>query len=217
MVDIQNQCLGAFVNEEKEVAAKLLPTELHPRSLTTTDNRTLLHLAAENGWDDICRLLVEQYHLSATSKDGYGWSPLHLACQHGREAVVSYLLSLPTVQSTINDEGVFRMSALDSACSNEHTSVMKLLLRQPSILMPTNKLLSDKFPVLSLLANRIEWNTEFPIKPYFRVFMAGNSGAGKTTLTTAMLRLDPSSTVSHDDQVSVKTLTAGICPIQCSG
>ena len=137
---------------------------------------------------------------------------------HGSATVVSYLLSLPTVLPTINDKDVYGRSALDLACINEHLPVIKLLLRQPSIIMPTNKLWSRNFDVLSLLSDRMEWSTEFDIEPYSRVFMAGNSGAGKTTLTTAILSLDPRSNVSHDGQVSgVKTLTAGICPTQCSG
>ena len=133
--------------------------------------------------------------------------------------MVSYLLSLPTVLPTINDKYVDGWSVLDyGMLLFKHLPVIKLLLRQPSIIMPTNKLRSRNFDVLSLLSDRVEWNTEFDIEPYSRVFMAGNSGAGKTTLTKAILSLDPSSDVSHDGQVSgVKTLTAGICPTQSSG
>ena len=136
-------------------------------------------------------LLVDHYKLCPTVKDVYGWSPLHWACVYGSATVVSYLLSLPTVLPTINDkEDVVGRSALDLACILKHLPVIKLLLRQPSIIMPTNKLQSRNFDVLSLLSDRMEWSTEFDIEPYSRVFMAGNSGAGKTTLTTAILSLD---------------------------
>ena len=218
MADVRDQCLDAFVSGQEEEARQLLPTVQHPQSLTSSDNTTLLHLAALYGWHDMCHLLVDHYKLCPTDKDVTGWSPLHWACRHGSATVVSYLLSLPTVLPTINDKTVGGGSALDLACIREYLPVIKLLLRQASIIMPTNILWSSKFDVLSLLSDRMEWSTEFDIEPYSRVFMAGNSGAGKTTLTTAILSLDPRSNVSHDGQVSgVKTLTAGICPTQCSG
>ena len=166
----------------------------------------------------MCRLLVEQYKLCPTAKDDGGWSPLHFACFYDSATVVSYLLSLPTVLPTINDEDVFGESALDRACVWKRLPVIKLLLKEPSIILPTNQLPSDKFSILSLFSKRIEWSTEFDIKPYSHVFMAANSGAGKSTLTSSILTLDPSSCISHDGQESeVKTLTAGICPTQCSG
>ena len=218
MADVRKQCLRAFFNGQKEVARKLLPTVPHPQSLADPGNWTVVHYAAMHGWHDICQLLVEQYNMCPTDKDVYGWSPFHRACWCVSATVVSYLLSLPTVLPTINDGDMNGWSGLDYACYHEHLPVIQILLKEPSIIMTSNKLPSHNFAVLSLLSNRIKWSTKFDIEPYSRVFMAGNSGAGKTTLTTAMLSLDSSSCISHKGQVAVvKTLTAGICPSKCSG
>ena len=219
MADVREQCLRAFIHGDKEVAQQLLARVPDPQTLRESYNRTLVHRAAIHGWHDICQILVEQHHVNPSDKDDHECSPLHCACRNGRAQTVQYLLSLPTVMDTVNDEEhVFGRSALELACGGAHLSVLEVLLREPSVQMPTKRIRSNDFAVLSLLATRIQWSTEFPIQPYSRVFMAGNSAAGKTTLTTALLSLDIHSPVSHDGLVTgVKTLTAGICPTQCSG
>ena len=109
-------------------------------------------------------------------------------------------------------------SPLEWACRYEHLSVIEVLVSEPSVHMP-DYLPSDKFPVLSLLSRRMSGSTEFPITPYFPVFMAGNTAAGKSTLTKAMLQLTQWDRSKHGGEMvtGVKTLTAGICPSQCSG
>ena len=113
---------------------------------------------------------------------------------------------------------LYGWSPLEWACRYEDLSVIEVLVSKPSVHMP-NHLPSDKFPVLSLLSRRMSGSTEFPITPYFPVFMAGNTAAGKSTLTKAMLELDPYNHSRHGGRMvtGVKTLTAGICPSKCSG
>ena len=113
--------------------------------------------------------------------------------EYGRVEVVKYLLTLPPVMLIVN-EGRFwwswySSSPLEYACRYEHLSVIEVLVSKPYVHMP-NHLRSNEFPVLSLLSRRMSGSTEFPIKPYFPVFMAGNTAAGKSTLTKAMLQLD---------------------------
>ena len=221
MVDINDhlreQCLAAFSKGDKEAAVELLEKVQQPQSIRNYDGWTLVHYAAKWSWPDICRTLIDKYHLDPTEKTKYGESPLHWACMEGRAKVVGYLLGLPTVLPTVNNEDDVGVSALVWACRYGRLSVVAMLTKLPSIRMPTEHLPSHQFSILSVLSSRMEWNSEFFIDPLFRVFMAGNTGAGKTTLTAAMQMLTKPSSSRHAVMVSgVKTLTAGICPTQCS-
>ena len=214
MAVLREKCWCAFAYGHREDALilfqKLDIDQLH---------QDLVYWAVKHGWVDIVQELVEKHHLSPSEKvDSIGGQrPLHKACMMGSVEMVKYLLTCPSVLLTVNEEYGDR-SALDLACGNAHLSVIELLLKEPSVHMPNKQLHSDDFAVLSLLSTKMKWSTEFPIMPYFPVFMAGNSAAGKTTLTEAMLQLSHPSLSGHDRMVSaIKTLTAGICPSQCSG
>ena len=213
MADLRQRCERAFRDGRKEDALTLLSKVEQP-------DPDLVFYSAGHGWLDVCRHLVEDYHLSPSYQYG-GYRPLHYACMYGRVEVVKYLLTLPPVMLTVNerDGGVgFGYSALEWACRGEHLSVIELLVSEPSVHMP-NRLLSNKFTVLSLLSRRMSGSTEFPITPYFPVFMAGNTAAGKSTLTKAMIELTQPTYSRHGGEMvtGVKTLTAGICPSQCYG
>ena len=217
MADLRQQCLDAFYIGQEDVTWKLLPKVHQPQTVKDDRNRTLLHFAAWHDWHNLCQILIENYHLNPTEKTKRGATPLHWACLNGSAQVVKYLLTLPALLLTVNDEDVFGWSAFDRACGCGHLPVVEILLTEPSLNLATKHLPVDKFSVLSLLSSRIEWTTQFTLYPYFRVFIAGNSAAGKTTLATAIVNLDHYSS-QHGGWVSeVKTLTAGICPTQCSG
>ena len=213
MEDLSEQCRHVFEEGDKEDALRLLSKMQQP-------DQSLVHFAVWHGWLDVCQQLVEKYSLSPSDEaevHGCVFRPLHWACTWGRTQVVKYLLSFPSVLLTVNELDSDGMSALGYACHRDRLSVIEVLLSEPSVKMPS-KLHSHNFAVLSLLSRRMNWSDEFPVLPYFRVFMVGNTGAGKTTLTTAMLQLTDLSFSRHGKQVSgVKTLTAGICPSQCSG
>ena len=202
----------------------------------------------------MCQRLIETYHLHATEKTDGGARPLHMACSKGHIEVVEYLLTQPTVIDTVNDEGSYIVggsiiddvrgggSALWLACDNDHLPVVEELLKLPNIHMPTDRLLSKKFAILSILSVKIELSAEFPVSPHFPLFMTGNSGAGKSTLTAVMLKLTSHIFLSSRDGCiysdmggcnfsdidgcfcskdgclvsGVKLLTAGICPATCS-
>ena len=216
-MDLGELCSCAFRYGRKEDARKLLAQVQQPHP-------HCVHWAARNGWHDLCQQLVENYNLSPSDEAdilGHGvmFRPLHRACIEGSVEVVKYLLTLPPVMPTVNErDGVGGgLSAIEWACDGEHLSVLELLLNEPSVHMP-DYLPSDKFSVLSLLSRRMSWITEFPVMSYFHMFMAGNTAAGKTTLTTAMLQLTHTHSRHGGKMVSgMKTLTAGICPSQCSG
>ena len=217
MTDLRELCLRAFEYGRKEDALRLLAKVQHP-------DEHCVHWAARHGWEDLFRQLVENYNLSPAKEaaifgGGSMYRPLHRACKYGRVEVVKYLLTLPSVMLTVNEHDPgYGLSAVEWACKCEHLSVLELLLNEPSIRMP-NHLPNDTFSVLSLLSKRMSWSTKFPVTSYFHVFMAGNTAAGKTTLTEAILQLTQYSLFSPGGKMvsNVKTLTAGICPSQCSG
>ena len=207
MADLRERCWHALREGHKEDALRLLSKIDHP-------DPHFVDYAAKHGWQDVCRQLVENYNL--ISSDQIHWyRPLHLACEYGRVEVVKYLLTLPPVMRTVNQRVGYDGSAIELACRGGHLSVIKVLVSEPSVHMP-NDLPSDKFAILSLLSRIRCGSTEFPIRPYFPVFMAGNSATGKTTLTKAVLLLTEYSSPMRM-VTDVKTLTAGICPSKCSG
>ena len=214
MADLRELCWRAFRVGHKEDALTLLLKVEQPDS-------KLVHLSAYRGWKDVCRQLVENYNLSPTDKaDVFGivWRPLHWACEYNRVEVVKYLLTFPSVLLTVNERDGGGLNALEQACYGEHLSLIEVLVNEPSVHIPCH-LHSEKFSVLSLLSRIISGSIEYRITPYFPVFMAGNTVAGKTTLTKAILQLTQYRYSIHGREIvtGVKTLTAGICPSQCSG
>ena len=216
MADQRERCLRAFRNGDKENALRLLSTVEQPEPV-------LVNWSAYWGWPDVCRQLVENYKLSPSDMAHIGGGcfmhrPLLLACGYDRVEVVKYLLTLPQIMLTVTEGeygGGVGWSALEWACRDEHLSIIEVLVSEPSVHMP-NYLPSDKFTVLSLLSRRMSVSTEFPITAYFPVFMAGNTAAGKTTLTKALLTKYSHSRHGGEMVTDVENLTAGICPSKCS-
>ena len=73
---------------------RLLPQVRNPADVTDWDEKTLLHYSCRNGWLDMTRRLVEQYHCDPERRDGRGGdTPLHVACRAGDVDIVRYLVS----------------------------------------------------------------------------------------------------------------------------
>ena len=201
MEDVREKCLLAFDNGDKEKVIKLLPKMQKPQNTTFCylflNNCTLVHFATRWGWDDVCQLLVQTYNCDPTAKDDRQSSPLHWACFYGYVRVVDYLLRLPNVTRTINDKDKDGDTPLNLAFNNTYTEVVEALLEVPSI--------------------AIDWKTESFILPYFNIFMTGNSGSGKSTLAALLVELSQNSPSQHGKVSGVKTLTAGVCHMQCDG
>ena len=79
------QLLSAFIKPgDKEKVLSLLPVVSDPAGIRDSDNWTLVHHAARNGWTDVCRLLVEQYQVDPHCRDSIrGWTALHWAAING--------------------------------------------------------------------------------------------------------------------------------------
>ena len=159
--------------------------------------QVFIHLATFWGWDDICQLLVKTYNFDPTAKDDNQRNPLHWACFHGHVRLVDYLLRLPNVTRTINDKDTYGCTPLYLACRHAHFGVVETLLRVPFI--------------------AIDWKTEYDMEPYFNIFMTGSSGSGKSTLAALLVELTQYSPSQHGKVSGVKTLTVGVCHMQCKG
>ena len=71
---MEKECLDAFRFEKKEEALKLLEELSNPQTFIDIyfGGWTLMHHAAWNGWEDVCKLLVEKYNCDPTAVDDYG-------------------------------------------------------------------------------------------------------------------------------------------------
>ena len=89
------QLLSAFYSSgDTEKVLSLLPVVSDPAGIRDSSNRTLLHLAAEYGWTDVCRVLVEQYQVDPHCWDiSGGYTALYYASRYNHLDIVQYLVS----------------------------------------------------------------------------------------------------------------------------
>ena len=228
MAKILKKCVHAFRNGNKEVAWQSLREVDQPNALVDCDSwdMGLIHHAAKHGWSDICRILVEKYHCDPLAVDREGATPLRWACDVGSVPTVEYLLSLPKVMMTVNDRDGNGDTPLHSACKFGHLPVIEVLLSHPSVsitemdaygLMPIECLTKFNYAILNEFSRKgIDWDTNVFVQPYFNVFMAGNTEAGKTTLTHTLEELTLDIPSQHGRVSGVKADTAGVSSTQCT-
>ena len=229
MSGVERECLDAFMVRNKARVLMLLPNLSSPQTVRDSlylEGATLVYHAARNGWDDVCKLLVDDYNCSPTTVNDYGSSPLHEACLCGREATVKYLLTLPSVLRRINDKTNDGNTALHLACGYGNIAVIETLLETNSVniteenndgLTPIELLRQYRYSTFARLASKIDWKTPLLVKSYFNVFLLGNSAAGKSTLAEVLLELTRATPTQHGRVSNVKELTAGVVPTQCEG
>ena len=137
MTSVEKECLDAFGRGGKEIALKLLPRLRSPESIRSSRNGwkgcTLVHYAACHDWDDVCKLLVEQYNCDPTTVSNHVVSPLHTACVYGSVASIKYLLSLPSVLRNVNDKSACGNTPLHYACLYQRLTVIEILLNTSSV------------------------------------------------------------------------------------
>eukprot|EP00397_Hematodinium_sp_SG-2012_P009081 GEMP01009155.1.p1 GENE.GEMP01009155.1~~GEMP01009155.1.p1 ORF type:complete len:651 (+),score=146.15 GEMP01009155.1:143-2095(+) len=97
------------------------------------DGRTLLHMAADEGNEVMCRALIEQHGANVLELDPDGNMAIHWVCgptsvqfTEGHEEVVTLLLTKhPSLVSTTGEK---KKTPLHFACDEGHISAVKLLL-----------------------------------------------------------------------------------------
>ena len=76
-----------FLNYENNVS------ESHPMNLSNGDGETILHIAAKNGYLDVCKLIAENIE-EKNPQDYRGRTPLQMAEDNDQSSVVEYFKSL---------------------------------------------------------------------------------------------------------------------------
>lgn len=189
MESLEAKCLNAFCTENKEEVLILLP-ELQPHTVKDLqhDGCTLLHYASMNGWADVCQLLVEKYECTPGMTDMHGDNLLHKACRRVDLPVALIVFLLSTASLSLTDKNNYGHTPFDYITHNYET--------------------------FSELGSIIDWTTEGHIRPLCKVFIVGNTAAGKSSLSAVIEEL--SNSPSQQRLVSgVKPLTAGIHTTQC--
>ena len=108
---------------------RLLPQVRNPADVRDWDEKALLHYSCRNGWLDVTRRLVEQFHCDLESRDGRGGdSPLHVACRAGHVDIVKYLVSEQGCSTACQNKN--RDTPLHEACGKGHMDIVRYLVSE---------------------------------------------------------------------------------------
>jgi len=103
---------------------KKLPEMSEQKGCTATAGKSVLHLAARGGHENIVRLLLLNIVADINVRDTRGWTAMHHACHRGHTAVIELLLRCGTdVNIKTRLPG---WMPLHCACG--HTAIVELLL-----------------------------------------------------------------------------------------
>ena len=111
---------------DKEKVLSLLPVVSDPAGIRGSYNWTLIHYAADRGWTDVCRLLVEQYQVDPHCRNSGGWTALHYAAQNGWTDVCRLLVEQYQVDPHCSDR--YGRTALHWASIRNHLDVVQYLV-----------------------------------------------------------------------------------------
>ncbi|KAI9228380.1 MAG: ankyrin repeat-containing domain protein, partial [Piptocephalis tieghemiana] len=89
------------------------------------DRRTVLHLVAELGHEDILQLYLQRFPQLLEAKDRSGRTPLLVASRYGHEGLVEALLALDALVDAVDVEG---NTALHYASAWGHLPIIRLLI-----------------------------------------------------------------------------------------
>ncbi|KAK6530571.1 hypothetical protein TWF281_007414 [Arthrobotrys megalospora] len=108
-------------------------TRQSPRKPNTESSWTVLSSAAENGRDEMVKLLLTKSDLDLNTKvTKYGFTPLWCAAANGHEAVVKLLLAKEGIHLNTKDTE-YERTPLSWAAHNGHAGVVKLLLAKNGV------------------------------------------------------------------------------------
>uniref|UniRef100_A0A1X7TXV1 Uncharacterized protein n=1 Tax=Amphimedon queenslandica TaxID=400682 RepID=A0A1X7TXV1_AMPQE len=92
----EDKCWTAFKDRDYKEAVHLLPLVKEPNKIKRRymkwDNTSLLHLSSRNGWLDVTRDLITEYHCDPQEKDDVGQTCLHYAARGNHVDVLRYLI-----------------------------------------------------------------------------------------------------------------------------
>ena len=88
------QCEDAFRSGDHAEAVRLLPLVKEPHRIRDRlSNCTLLHLSSRNGWLDVTKDLITNYHFDPQERNDYRMTCLHYASAGNHVDVVRYLIT----------------------------------------------------------------------------------------------------------------------------
>ena len=91
LVEVDRECYDAFNYGSLEEALRLLKQVKDPLTVKSKNNFTILHCAAHHGWLDVVKELINDHQFNPECKDKGGKTPLSVARNNGKHAVVDYL------------------------------------------------------------------------------------------------------------------------------
>ena len=87
------KCRDAFISGDHAEAVRLLPLVEEPHRIMVGPG-TLLHLSSRNGWLDVTKDLITNYHFDPQRKGSFhGETCLHYAAEGNHVDVVRYLIT----------------------------------------------------------------------------------------------------------------------------
>ena len=89
-----------------------------------------LMAACEAGLVDVVACLVKELGANATTTNGIGWAPIHIAASGGFCEVVRTLVGELGVNVNANDIGKFGKTALHRACVKGHCAMVRVLVKE---------------------------------------------------------------------------------------
>ena len=95
----------------------------------TKDDKTVLHLAANNGYLKMCISLLQNYNFDIASRDDDGWTVLHCASRSGNLELFKCLIEKG---SEVGSKTKGHTNCLHIAARNGHLNICKVLLEKYS-------------------------------------------------------------------------------------
>ena len=123
------KCRDAFISGDHAEAVRLLPLVKEPnrsRGRVFYNKETLLHFSSRNGWLDVTKDLITNYHFNPQEKNKWGETCLHYAAEGNHFDVVRYLITecnCDPMATDFNENTVLHYAA---ACGS--LNVMKYLI-----------------------------------------------------------------------------------------
>ena len=216
--------------------AKYLVEHQHcnPMCRNNVRNWTPMHAACTAGHMDMVKYLIENQHCDLTCRNTQAQAPLHIVCEKGHLHLAKYLIEKQNCDPMAMT--LFRSSPLSLACSNHHLDLVVYLVRhckcslsrlQSTLLLSGSYVKDHTDIVLFLLASQAINMTPalkcILFQPAFKIFVVGNSSAGKSTLVKALKAHLQNESYSFtkwykhfmDLRVTgVESHTAGIIPVE---
>ena len=178
-----------------------------------------LHTASEYGQLEVIKYLINDCNCDPTdNNDRLGSTPLHAACYMGHIDVVRYYIEECKCDPMSRNR--LLSTPLHQAVSGNHYGVVHYLLCigkvdtfSRNILLMSPKFFSLDEPTDCLINKFSQIKSCTPIDSYMNIFLLGNSGVGKTTLTQVIKKRANGVILGKMRSVSnVELLTAGIIP-----